>query len=95
MKINREKLAKEIKYEIDLIDTLKKKIIKHKNSERILESGLTNNSKLKIELLNVFNSENRVDFNMLYKLGSSTQEQDLNSLSRKIKLYIRFLIQQY
>ena len=88
MKINRNIYAKECSNISFEIDNLKNKLILSKSHEQILETGLTNNSKLFFEIIDFKPIENayRTDTKIIICLDDLNEELELNlSNIKKIK----------
>ena len=61
MKKNRIQHVKDLKEITEKLENYRKKLLKHKNEEKVLEEGLTNNSKIKFEIfhINLFTVQNK------------------------------------
>lgn len=95
MKKNRDSFVNEISKDTQRMDILKSKIIKWQKEEKVLESGLTNNSKIKIHA-QVINAEQNADFDnnnayplkINFKIDHHHESLDLNSLNRKLSFKV-------
>jgi hypothetical protein len=98
MKRNKTRLVGEINEFKRKIDTLKNKALVQKSTEKILENGLTNNSRIKVKAVNInidyFSNQNEKNISLnnvnvssaklKFTFGNYTQEIDSSTLNRKI-----------
>jgi hypothetical protein len=83
MKINRNNYAKECSQISNEIDELKNKLLMNKNDERILDSGLTTNSKFYYEIIEFKPLEKSNETKIIIKIDDQGSELEINDINVK------------
>jgi hypothetical protein len=93
MKINRNNYAKECSDISMEIDQLKNKLIINKNDERILDSGLTTNSKFYFEIIEFKPLESTNQTKFVITVDGQSSELDINdaNIKRIMNLYFALI----